>query len=98
MNLLWNSNRKRKDPLDGPTVIEILASDGPNFTGTEIFADRVAQLTYRGTPIEFDFYGSHVTVSGFTAEGELRYEVKPTGEATPMNLVFRGYVIHIIGY
>ena len=87
-----------KSPKNGPPVEHIYLGTPDNYTGTDGLSDKV--LAFRGDhlPMDVDLYGLKVRLLGHDEKGALRYTVLETTRGALVPLVFRGYVIHIIGY
>jgi len=96
VRLLWNAKSKKQVDGTKSTQIELIVTDGANFTGTEILSDQVAQIAYAGKPVELPFYGLTIGIAGLTADGQLNYSVSPIASDTTIGFVFRGYVLRIM--
>lgn len=98
INLLWSSRALAKDDPGGARIVELVVTDGSNFTGTEIMSSKFAQVLVTSTAPELAFYGAKIRLSGFTAEGDLRFKLEAGAAPQPIALVFRGYRLIMIGY
>jgi hypothetical protein len=98
INLLWSSQAPRKDNPGAPRVVELVVTDGSNFTGTEVMSSQYASVPVTDGAPTLAFYGAKIRLSGFTADGDLRFSLEADAAPQPMDLVFRGYRLIIIGY
>lgn len=96
VRLLWNAGKPKAADGTKPTRIEMVVTDGANFTGTEILSEQFAVIAYAGKPIEMQFYGLRIGIAGLTADGQLSYSAVSLGPETTIGFVFRGSVMRII--
>jgi len=98
ISLRWaNESPGALRPGQSPRV-ELLATDGDNFTGTQIMSSIYALVPMTDGSQVLNFYGSRIKLTGFAADGALRFNLVASPDPQPMGLVFRGYQLFIIGY
>lgn len=98
VRLLWEAHDRKDSAGTVRTQVDLVVTDGSNFTGTEILSQQYVRATLAPQPIEIPFYGLKLTLRGLTAQRSLVYTAERTAEAVPIDFVFRGYVTRIIGY
>lgn len=98
INLLWSSRAPRKDDTGAPRTVELVVTDGSNFTGTQIMSSQYAAVPVTDGTSMLAFYGAKIRLTGFTAEGSLRFSLEAGAAPQPVDLVFRGYRLIIVGY
>lgn len=98
INLLWASTSPQKDDPAARRVVDLIVTDGSNFTGTEIMSGSYASVPIAEDAPELQFYGASIRLHGLTAEGDLRFSLNPGRTPQPMPLVFRGYRLIIVSY
>lgn len=83
---------------NGPPIEQIYLGTPDNYTGTEGLSAEI--LAFRGDrlPMDIDIYGVKVRLLGHDDKGALRYTVLSTTRGAMVPLLFRGYVIRMIGY
>lgn len=73
VRLLWEA-RDRKDAAGiARTQIDLVVTDGSNFTGTEILSQQYVRATLGPQPVEIPFYGLKLTLRGMTTGRGLVY-------------------------
>lgn len=98
IKLLWSRLAVRKDNPRAPQMVELVVTDGTNFTGTQIMSRQYAIVPVTDGAQTLLFYGASIRLSGFTTEGDLRFSLQPGAAPQPVDLVFRGERLIIIGY
>lgn len=91
--LYWLKARKSGSPIE-----QIYLGTPDNYTGTEGLSAEI--LAFRGDrlPMDVDLYGVKVRLLGHDEKGALRYTILNTTRGATVPLLFRGYVIRMIGY
>ncbi len=98
ISMLWAKSRQGKDQPGQPARIELLITDGDNFTGTQIMSSNYALAPVTDGTQELDVYGARVRLKGITADGALQFSLRASPAEQPIGFVFRGYRLVIIGY
>jgi hypothetical protein len=98
ISLQWANSPSNKARPGQPPLIELLITDGDNFTGTQIMSSIYALVPVTGGSQELDFYGARIRLKAVTADGALQFSLIASPETRPIGLVFRGYRLVLIGY
>lgn len=98
ISVLWANSPMNKARPGQPPLVELLATDGDNFTGTQIMSSDYALVPVTDGSQELDFYGAGIRLKGFAPDGALQFSLVASGDFRPMGLVFRGYRLIMIGY
>lgn len=93
--LRWRMGSKRTGNAD---KVEMWVSTPENYTGTEGLSQRIVSFPRANAPLDLDFYGIQLHVAGFDEKGAMQVSVRGMTDGETVPLVFRGYVIYIIGY
>lgn len=96
VHLVWELISANRDDSAAPVLIDLLMTDGPNFTGTEILSETLLRVPFRGEPVTVEFNGAEIDLLGLTEDNQLRYRIRPKDQPAPVKFVFRGYVMNII--
>ena len=97
IKLVWQ-RVPAKRTADGEPAIDLYLTDASQLTGTDVLSQTVVRVRAAGLPITVPAFGTGVALLGFEANGGLRYRVTAGASPTRVGVVFRGYVVHIIGY
>ena len=98
ISLEWASSPLNKNLPGQPPLVELLITDGSNFTGTQIMSSAFARVPVTDGAQELDFYGARIRMKAITADGALQFSLTANPERQPIGLVFRGYRLVFIGY
>lgn len=98
IGLLWANSPSNKARPGQPPLIELLVTDGDNFTGTQIMSSIYALVPVTDGSQELDFYGAAIRLKGIAADGALQFSLTTSPDPRPIGLVFRGYRLVLIGY
>lgn len=98
IGLLWADSPSNKARPGQPPLVELLITDGDNFTGTQIMSSSYALVPVSSGLQTLDFYGARITLKAIAADGALQFDLSASPEPRPIGLVFRGYRLVLIGY
>ncbi len=95
LSLRWNKGPRRADGIEGA---EVWISTPDNYTGTEGLSQRILSFPRAAAPLDVELYGIKLHIAGFDEHGAMQVSVRAMAEGEVVPLLFRGYVIYMIGY
>ena len=87
-----------KAAKNGPPTEQIYLSTPDNYTGTDGLSAEILAFRADHLPMNVELYGVKLRLLGHDEKGALRYSVLGVTPGAKVPLLFRGYVIHLIGY
>ena len=93
--LRWRMGSRRTGNADN---VELWISTPENYTGTEGLSQRILSFPRAKAPLDVELYDIKLHVGGFDEHGAMQVAVRGMTDGATVPLLFRGYVIVMIGY